>query len=410
MAEPTGVLIECDITAADLAAAFKRQVPIASGKARIGHVLSRMLDLGEEDGDILIVHHDPDTDQLFLAWILNHYSADRLDQFWPVLQLLAGMGIRGRGVVASTLPEVYETIRIDGGAVIRLPADQVEPALVGHLSARLWTFAVKEEFPDAAGSMRRRNYHCKPFRTAWKAYLTWRDEQERPARIAAATPADPYRLFGEIHTAAGKVFERDSYTRRDIPFPGADPLTFRTEAGFHADRNHVWQKRLADGSPPSTIRRDGYTINNPDAIWEYVIVPDAEGASFTWLFHRFDTMFWTDRRRVYSLQGFRGRGQLAALPDVQATGFREVGQCFGTDGTRVFYFSDALPLDPARLRTSEFFIWDDTRVFFCETEVPLDARRFRILANKRQHYRVTDGDNTLIVTPEREILPDDPGF
>ena len=99
--------------------------------------------------------------------------------------------------------------------------------------------------------MQRRNVQCKALRSAWKSSLNWRDQKERPARIAAATEANPYRLVNDVFCWNGKVIDRDGYTGRDIPFPGADPLTFRMEAGFYADKNLVWQRRLAQNSPPA---------------------------------------------------------------------------------------------------------------------------------------------------------------
>lgn len=117
-------------------------------------------------------------------------------------------------------------------------------------------------------------------------------------------------------------------------FPDADPLTFRFSAGFYADRSHVWLMRLAEDSPPASIEVDGRLINNPDAIWRYDIMPDADGGAFTWLDDRWDTFYWTDKRRIYAMDRKNG---LVPLPGVSASQFKLFGQCFGLHGDQVFF-------------------------------------------------------------------------
>lgn len=415
MAEPAGLLVECNLNEKSLTALFKQKVAFGEGTLPIGQLLSRLLDKGS-DADILIAHFDPREERLFLAWILTHYSSDALTPIWPVIDALAARidpSTEAKGFVATTFPDPLESVHLRGGVIERYPNDRVGDDLLGYLSAKLWSFAEKGQFPDAERSMRSRNMQCKPFKSAWKTYLVWRDAEERPARIAAATPKDPYLLFGNIFTALGQVFLRDASSGRDIQFHGADPLTFRTEAGYYADQNHVWQRQLAAGSPPSEIQKRGHWINNREAIWEYAHVADAEGASFRWLFERWDTIFWRDAHRIYASAN---AGQLAPLTGVNAANFREFGQCFGTDGQHVYYSRHRLPLNAAQLQTVGIFIWDIEKVFCREFELPLRGEGFRILGNKRQRgsifetYRLTDGDTTIILTPDMQIRPDDANF
>ncbi|HEY4200226.1 MAG TPA: hypothetical protein VGM83_06665 [Devosiaceae bacterium] len=409
MAEPAGLLIEAEMTKAELASFFKRSIMEEGHKVRVGHVLSRWLDRGDLHGDVVIVHHDPARNNLFLAWLLNHYSAEAMAPVWPLLDILGkctGTSATATGVIASTLPEYFETVRIANGKVVREAYIPIADGLV----ERFWSFASKGQFPDAATSMRRRDYQCKPFRHAWKTYLTWRNEEERPARIAAATAQNPHNLFGNIYCWDHLVVDRDSYTGRDIVLPEADPLTLRMENGYFADKSHVWQRRLAKNSPSSDVQRGTIRINNPAAIWEYQIVPDADGAQFTWLYDRWDTVFWTDASRIYST----GPDGLVPLHDVDAGDFRSYGQCFGTDGQSVFWFANKLTLDAQKLRTDGFFVWDDKKVFYCATELPLRGSGFRILGRASvrgtgfYRYRLTDGDMTIILQPDRAVTPDEP--
>lgn len=415
MAEPAGLLIRTRIADVRLNAFFRSRIVHGSGQATIGHVLAEQLDRSDERGDVLIVNHDATTGELFLAWILNHYSQEAIASIWPVLDVLAAHADReaeGRGAVATVLPECLASLRMHGGRLLRETAEALPEAALESLTAQLWSFARKDSFPAAAAGMRRRDYQCKPFKRAWKTYLAWRDKQERPARIAAATEAEPYRLFDDIVCWPGTVAQRDAYTRRDIPFPDADPLSFRNEAGFYADRHHVWQRRLAKDSPPAEVKTTRGTINNPAAIWEYHIVADAIGADFTWFDDRWDTLFWTDKRRVYARDHTQG---LMPLPGIDASRFRMCGQCFGTDGNTVFYGTTRLPLDPGKLKTETYFLWDDRKVFMTDRELPLEGRTFRILGHKHvplggRHYRLADASKTIVLGPNHDVLPDDPAF
>lgn len=210
------------------------------------------------------------------------------------------------------------------------------------------------------------------------------------------------------------MVHRDSFRGRDIPFPDADPLSFRCEAGFHADKTHVWQHRLAENSPPPEITIGNRTINNREAIWEYQIVPGVDGANFTWFDPRWDTMFWTDKRRIYAHDRDLG---LIPLPDVHASEFRMFGKCFGTDGKAVFCHAKRLPLNPDWLQTEGYFIWNNENVFMTANQVPLKGKDFRILGEKYvvgfgggTHYRLADADTTIILGPNNTCLPDDPLF
>ena len=421
MAEPAGLLVSCQLSEAALNAWFRRKIVVDGERVPVARRLCALLDQGAS-GDVLIVHHDPAEERLFLAWMLNHYRPELLAPIWPVLEALAAQldpTARAEGVIATTFPEAFGAVRLSAGRVDQLGADAVEPGHMEALSARLWRFARNGAFPDPASSMRARSCQCKAFRRAWKAYLSWRDTQERPARIAAATRAAPFNLLQDIFVADGVVFQRHDFTGRDIPFPGADALSFRVEAGYFADHAHVWQRQLAPGSPPETVLQGAMRVNNRAAIWEYRPIPGADGGTFRWLFDRFDTLFWRDGARVYAETRVHAEGagrRLVPLDGVDPDGFRAYGRCFGTDGHHVHFMATPLQLNAAELQTEDLFIWDQSRVFIRDHELPFRGDGFRILARKRvkpnllDSFRLTDGSRTANLTADLRLLADDPAF
>ncbi|WP_430463964.1 hypothetical protein [Tabrizicola sp.] len=380
MSEPAGVLLQAGIGEAALAAVLTQKVSHGGDQVEIGHLLCDLLFRGDADGDILILNHDPATDLLFLGWVLNHYSAEPIAPIWPVLDRLAkgmGPGAKAEGVLVSTFGRPWEKIGIDGARLTRRAAENVDAGLAQRLSDRLWSFARKGQFPDAAASMRARKVQCKPFRTAWTRYTAWQAEKERPFRIRAATPDDPFWLYPDFAAAGDEVWEWKSYTKTRTVIPGADPASFRKVGDVFVDHRQVWVHRLAAGSPPATVPTGkGGTRANPDAVWEYAVVPGADGGSLTWLFNRWDTIFYRDADRVYAME--RGVG-LVALPGVSPTAFRPFGDSFGTDGMRIWSGRHPLPLDLRKTRRDGFFLWDDAHVFLAHHRLPLEAAGFRVL-------------------------------
>lgn len=321
-------------------------------------------------------------------------------------------GAMAEGVLVSTLGRPWERIGIDGAHLTRRPAVNADAALAQRLSDRLWAFARKGQFPDAAGTMRARSVQCKPFRKAWKGYLAWRDEQDRPARIRAATQDDPFWLYPDFATAGGEVWHWDSFRKKRTVVAAADPASFRKVGDVFADHRQVWVHRLAAGSPPAFLPSgSGGRRANSDAVWEYAAQPGVEGGSLTWLFNRWDTIFYRDADRVYAMvDGVR----LAPLAGVSPAAFRAFGDSFGTDGVQIWSGPHPIPLDPRKTRHNGFFLWDNAHVFFTRHRQPLDAAGFRVLGAgpvpgpPYWRARVTDGSRTVIVQGDGSLHPDTP--
>jgi hypothetical protein len=415
MAEPAGVLLQAEMGEAALGTAMSHKVSHGSDQVGIGHLLCDLLLRGDADGGIVILHHDPATDRLFLAWVLNHYSVEAIAPIWPVLDRLAEVlapGAVAEGVLVSPLRRPWERIGIDGAQLTRRPAESADAALAQRLSDRLWSFARKGQFPDASASMRARTVQCAPFRKAWKRYVAWQEEQERPALIRAATPDDPFWLYPDFAAAGNEVWRWDSFRMKRSVVPGADPASFRKVGDVVADHRQVWVHRLAANSPPASIPTGGGgTRANPDAVWEYAEVPGVDGGSLTWLFNRWDTIFYRDTDRVYAMMDGVG---LVALPGVSPAAFRAFGDSFGTDGVQIWSGPHPVPLDPRKTRLDGFFLCDDAHVFLSHHRLPLDGAGFRVLmaacvpGPPYWRARVTDGSRTVIVHGDGSLHPDTP--
>jgi hypothetical protein len=405
MSEPAGLLIEAHISASRLASFFGRSVAYGNGRALVGHVLCQWADFCERprwnyaDEGSLVIDHDPASDTLFIAWILNELTTDAVDVMWPVLETLAREmepAAVASGNISSLLGSVcYETMRIENNTLIRSEEEETPKGEMEHLWGRAMAFwGIGDGMdPEAAEAIDASFFLCDALQAEWPNYVRWRDE-ERQAQLAGATAAAPFQLDARVYSWDGQVVERHGSPPRDIPFPGADPMTFREAAGFYVDKNHVWQRRLAGDAPPADPVSFAVSFSDPGAIWEYVPVEGAVGADFT----AFDPFpfFWTDQRRIYARVGGH-EGELVALPDVDAAAFRKYGAWFGTDGKAIFYAATRLPLRADHLKTEGFFIWDDEKVFFKDVEVPLNGASFHILGKEGDEFRIADAHRALIL-------------
>jgi len=420
MSEPVAILIEAHISEGRLASFFGRSVAYGHGRALVGHVLFELVNVGDSthpaapDEGNLIVQYDPGSDTLFLAWVVA--EDDPLDPMWPVLETLARQmepTAVGRGTVAPMGSSgCYESVRIENRTLIRGPEEDATEDDLNHLWERFWAASgVDQQGQDGEpDAVERPNYLCDALLAIWPDYVTWRCE-ERRAQVAIATETKPVCLVDQVYYLDGQVVERLAGAKANIPFPGADPLTFRKAAGFYVDKNHVWQERLA-ANAPATPEGAVYLFNeesvahrifNRDAIWEYVPVEGAVGADFA---HVDTFFFWTDRQRIFAKVGGL-KGELVALPGVNASEFRRYGKYHGTDGKSVFYGATRLPLRVDRLQTDVGFVWDDENVFFHDFKLPLSGATFRVRRDEHNTYWIADANRALVLSPGNTLTLDD---
>lgn len=417
MSEPAGLFFECEITETNLNHFFNTILKNSKAKRNVGYAFCEILESTKAEDDIFIINYNTKDNRLFIALVFNFFSRELLTPLWLNLKILAEL-LESKnesfyGVIASTFPEAYETVKLENGQVTFHPSDFIAADKVQYLADKFRTFEVNEQFPDAETSMQTKNYQCKAFKSEWKKFVKFRDEELLPKKIKAAKDKNPFLLCDDVYTANGAVFQKDNFTKRDIIFPNADPSTFRSVGRFYADQNYVWQRQLAQDSPPESILKGRFNVNNPEAIWEYVIVSGADGKTFKWLFDRHDTLYWADQNSVYAIKNIN-KGLLLKLPDVKPSEFKDIGSAYGSDQKQIFYLTKSLPLNAKNIKTEEFFIWDDQKVFFRDQELPLQGQSFRILGKKFRKgvrlYRLTDGHETFLVDSKGEVLPDDPSL
>jgi hypothetical protein len=186
MSEPAGLLLEAHVSESQLASFFGRSVAYEGGRALVGHVLCRWAELCERprsdhpDEGILIVDHDPESNTLFLAWILNELTTGTIDAMWPVLETLAREmepTAAGSGNISSISGAAcYETVRIENRTLIRGPGGDAPDDELTRLWRRVWAYWITPDGQSVEAKVERQDYLCEALRAEWPNYVKWRDE------------------------------------------------------------------------------------------------------------------------------------------------------------------------------------------------------------------------------------------
>ncbi|SDF53957.1 DKNYY domain-containing protein [Cellulophaga baltica] len=378
MAEPTGVFIEIEIDEKGL----KKMLNHAFDKAynnKLGYYFSELLyNCNANPGNVFILNYNLKSKKCFIAYLLNHYEKTLVEPLIDALPLISSIkksDTTDYAIVATIFPEVLESYKITNKKTEKithdLPAD-----IVNRLINKLWSFSENNSFPEPKKAINKRNYFYKGFKTYYKKYLLHIAETERPSKIAQATEEAPYHLFDNFYTYNNKVYDLNRYTNQIIELPQADPASFRNVAGIKADKNFVFNKKLASNSPPKTIKEGNYSKNNPLAVWEWCIAEGIDGLNFKYIKDKWDTIYWKDKNAVF----IYNNNELIKLEHADSRTFIHLDFCYGKDKNQVFYLDRVIPINVNNFELNKNgFIFDNYTIFHYENEIPLDAKTFKIL-------------------------------
>lgn len=385
MAEPTGILLKVQLEEKEVKKLLiQKYNDIPFGK-KLGYYFSKLLyDTTIDAPNVFLFNYDKKTNTLFIAWMLNHFEPKLLEPFQEILSKISTLKIStttNYAIITSTYPEVLKAYQITTNNIkvknpSSIPIEEIET-----LTNLFWSFSENNQFPEPNIALNKRNYFYKGFKNYYKKYLAYIEEQEKPKKIALATVDAPYHLFDKFYTYNNKVFEFRTFTNQVIEILGADPLTFRNVSGIYADKNHVFIARLTSNSPPNTNPKTGRG-NNPNAIWEYYIVEGVDGASFTYVKEKWDTIYWKDNKMVYTYN--RDKRILAPLTGVDLKTFEYINFTYGKDKNKIYCYENALEIDPKNYLLDKYgFIKDNDNIYHFENKIQLDAHSFKVLKTEK---------------------------
>ncbi|MBU3024739.1 DKNYY domain-containing protein [Zobellia galactanivorans] len=379
MAEPTGIFIEFAIDEKGIKKLLNHKFEKAAYNKKLGYYFCELLyDCNDNPGNVFILNYHVKTNKCFIAYVLNHFEKSLIQALIDSLQIISSLKspqTTEYSIVSSTFPEVLEAYKITDGNVAQtnqaLPSD-----IVTNLMDRFWSFSENNAFPEPNIALTKRNYFYKNFKNYYKKYLGYIEEIERPHKIAKATKDNPYHLFDNFYTYDNRVFEFRNHTKQIIELPQSDPVSFRDVAGIKADKNFVYNAVLAPNSPPSTIKVGAFTKNNPDAIWQWVIMEGIDGESFNYVKEKWDTVYWKDKNAVFIYKN----KELIKLEGADSSSFTYLDFCYGRDNNHIFYLDQVIPIDVNNYTLNKNgFIYDKKNVFHYENQLELDAGTFKVL-------------------------------
>lgn len=355
-------------------------------KKKVGYFFSRLLYEGVDNpANLFILNFNKKTDSCFIVYAPRNLDKSKKASFIELFEVLGNLvnnNTSGFAVFATPFPEFVEGYSIKNNNVVEINSKNKQKEVVEKLHHKFWSFSDNADFPEPKVALTKRNYLDKNFKNYYKRYLTYIEEFEKPNKIASAIKENPYHLFDDFYTYENKVFQFRKYTNQVIEIPQACPLTFRNVSGILADKNYVFLSRLSDSSPPITIKEKSFTINNPNAIWEFYTCEGVDGESFDYVKEKWDTIYWKDKNSVFIY--LNATMQLKKMAQADHTTFKYLGFCFGKDKNHIFYYDTVLPirLDNYSLDKNGF-IYDENSIFHYQNHIPLNAQTFKVINTKR---------------------------
>ncbi|MDO5693709.1 MAG: DKNYY domain-containing protein [Pseudomonadota bacterium] len=389
MADIGGIVARLTISEAELNAALKRKQRETAnhlqgpGEARqherrttpglpVSRFLAELLhECREPSQNAFIFHFDPARQVLFFAYMPRYDWWQDVNAVLTVLAALSAAGAAPTQAVCMSphCEDVYAVFDLADGKLAPREGGADE-GLVNDYRSEIWRrFDGKlGAFPATEQAIRKRGYYPRSLVSAYKRYLRFVEQQERPGRIKAATREQPYHLGGELFnllTWDGKVYYPTTGRRAFVELPDADPFTMRAVCGLMADQRHVYAVSRQRGSP-------------------IVALKDVDGATFRHLGRAVENVYCIDKNHVYYDLGD------GYVDDATSTGlvagadpasFEYLDFAYGKDGRHVYYRDRALPLDPNAVRLDRHgFIRDDRHVFHYGDRIDMDAPSFQVVA------------------------------
>lgn len=377
MAEPAGIFIEIDVDEKGVKKILNHKFEDAKFGKKLGYYFSELLfDRIENPANVFLFNYDKKNGKCFIAYLLDHFEEDAISNFPKILEILSKSKVvskKNYAVVMTTFPNVLYGYEITD-TVQKIPPNKVSKNSVTDLFEKFWSFSTNNDFPEPQQAFNKRNYFYKNFKNYYTKYLSYIEERLKPQRIAEATKENPYRLFQDFYTYENKVFEFRGYTNQIIELPNADPLTFGSR-GYCADKNHVYNLRLAKNLPPKDIKQKNGTTNNPKAIWEWYIVEGIDGGSYEYIKEKWDTLYFRDKNSI-----FYG---LEKIQEADRDSFEYLTFAFGRDKNHVFFRDKIIPINTNHFKLQiNGFIYDKKNIFHYESQLFLDAETFKVIEHK----------------------------
>lgn len=379
MAEPTGIFIEIEIDENGIKKMLNHKFEKASYNKKLGYYFCELLhDYNSNPSSVFIFNYNLSTKKCFIAYVQNHFQKTQIEPLIDALQfiaLLKNTDTVDYAIISSIFPEVFEAYKITNKEAKKinqkLPTD-----ILNNLIDKFWSFSKNNNFPEPNKALSKRDYFYKDFKKYYKKYLQYIDEVEKPTKIAQATKDSPYHLFDNFYTHNNRVFEHTMFTNQVVELPESDPVSFRDVAGIKADKNFVYNRRLAVNSPPECIDNGSILTLNPNAIWEWVIVSGIDTNSFEYVKDKWDPVYWKDKESVFIYQN----KELIKLEQADSKTFEYLSFCFGKDKDHVFYLDKVILIDVNNFTLNKNgFIFDDNAIFHYQNKLQLDAKTFKIL-------------------------------
>ncbi len=390
MAEPIAIITKISIEEKSLQSFLRKKNTIDESLKNIDFFASLLYRCENNSGNIFLFHYESNT--LFLAYWLNYFTEEQIAPLRQTLHHLCRYKLPETDLAflsdsSGALLQVYQ---LTASGLEEVPKSKVDNRKYSEQLKECWAifrlFSIRNDFPEPAKALRKRNYFYKPLKLAYKRYLKRKEEEEKPKKIRTATKENPfYYLFNNNYFSYDlKVFYRDQFTGSILELPNADPFTFGLK-GLSMDKNHFFQYYLYVKKPVGVGKFSGN--NKPKIKAIFFTHPTIDPQTFNYVKERWDTVFWKDKNHIYIFKKERlknthvFRHYFKPVTEADVNSFEYLDFQYGKDKNHLFHLDTILPLNPKKFQLNRNgFLYDDKYIFHYGTAIEMDAKTFKIIS------------------------------
>jgi len=394
MTESLIMLSQMHILEADLESFCRRKSVYDRSHRNIDVLASFLYSCETKPGNVFLFNYGEEC--LFTAYWEDFPDQEGGKKYILTVNHLAQYAVEQPFLFVTTnsghLQEVY---RLRAPGMPESVPDGKNLAMMTHeaalLTEKFWHFSQDRVFPAPEVALRKRNYFYEPLKRSYRRYRKRMQEQEKPARIRAATAESPfhYDFDQRFLTFEGRVLYNDSVTGDVLELPGADPFSFGLK-GFPMDENHYYEYRLRVMRDEGGEHLSGSRSGRVTACFQ--VHPSIDPQSFTHVKKRVEPVYLKDSSLVYvrkkrPLEGTPYFNQcIMAVPGADPESFSYLGFHYGRDGRQLYVLDTPLPVDPGdfQLDLATGFLWDRRHVFHYDVRLSLDGASFSVVSSESE--------------------------
>ncbi len=170
----TGLFLELSIDSKSIENLLMHPFKQAICEQKLGYYFAELLyNRKKNPEDIFLFNFDSENNKLYFAFVPNNFTTEYYTSFSEILKLFCYYkdSTTDYAVFASTLPAVYDAMKLDKKKCEMMHANSNSVDLATKWVEKYWSLANKKVFPSAENAMKIEGYFDKNFQEYYINFL-----------------------------------------------------------------------------------------------------------------------------------------------------------------------------------------------------------------------------------------------